>query len=127
MPGRPSWKRLLAATAAIAAAGGSKSVIVAPHFEGWVNVAKRNSMAAIEFESPDDAVKFIRNNGHFRTKIFADYYVTDSSSWLVKFCHDDDWHAFLPEAIACSLQVKRAFYALRFSCMPPWPPAAMYE
>ncbi len=73
-------------------------------------------------------MSFIRENSYFRTEIFADYYVTDTScSWLVKFCHDDDWHAFLPEKIACSLPFKNAFFALRFSSMPPWPPAACYE
>jgi len=67
------------------------------------------------------------SNSDYRSKVFADYYLTDRSfSFLTKFCHEDDWHAFLPETIACSLPVKRAYVALRFRSMPPWPVAALY-
>jgi hypothetical protein len=129
MTGRPSWKRLLEATAVIAEAAGSKELVVCAGDETpWMNVPKRVSRSAIEVASASEAVDFIRKNSHYRSDTFVDYYVTDGSlSWLTKFCHDDDWHAFLPEKIACALVVKRAYFALRFSSMPPWPVAGLYE
>ncbi len=103
MTGRPSWKRLGEATALIAGAAGSSCLVLCPGQTGaWKNVPKRNSRAAVEVSSAEEAVVFIRESSDYRSKFFADYYVTDSSfGWLTKFCHDEDWHAFLPERIAC--------------------------
>lgn len=129
MSGRPSWRRLVAATAVFARATGAEVLVVCGgESSEWRNVPKRRVRSAVELPTAAEAVDFIRRHSHYRTNIFADYYLTDTSfRWLSKFCHDDDWHVFLPETLACSLPVKRAYFDLRFSSMPPWPPADLYE
>ena len=129
MPGRPSWKRLLEATTVIAKVAKSTSLIVCVGDHAtWRDVPKRMARSAVEFSSPAEAVDFIREHSYYRTKIFANSYLMDPSfTWLTLFCHDDDWHAYLPETIACDLAIKRAYFELRFRSMPPWPVAALYD
>ena len=113
----------------ICSAAGSRVLILSPRDSaGWERVPKKRSASAVEFTSSSSALSFIRDHSFFRTQFFADYYLMDQSfSWLVKFCHEGDWHAFLPEKIACSLALKRVYFALKFTIMPPWPPAAVYD
>ncbi len=129
MPANTSWKRMTGACALLAGVANARSVIAFPAGRsGWKDLPRRYRRGGVEFESADDAVALVSEHSYFRSNVFEDYYLSDwSFSWIVKFCHEGDWHAFLPERIACSKELKEGYSQFRFVSMPPWPPAFFDE